>query len=348
MDLDRAYQILEVPPTASLAEIKQAYRELARVWHPDRFPPGSLHDKAQERLKQLNLAYEQICSRGESEPRRPYRPRPESSERRENGGSTRSHAPPRPPAPTAPSPSFSYKRSLTVVLTFLAVFGASLLFLTFSRQAPRPTTSRSVMESSYVPVTAPTPYVYVTKRNTRVPTENLSPSGLALSTTATSAVRSPIEIRRAEPVPSPTPWVEVRRATRVIPTPPDTSNREFFTLGSTKDDVLAIQGSPTSFPDSLFHYDYSTVQFRDDKVVSWNSSYPPLKAKLLPKQPAAGGDFFTIGSTRDDVLAIQGSPTSFTDSLFHYDYSTVQFRDGKVVSWNSSYPPLKAKLLPNR
>jgi curved DNA-binding protein CbpA len=47
------YALLGVPPTASSAEIKRAYRRLARQYHPD------LHAQAQdEQIKRVNEAYE--------------------------------------------------------------------------------------------------------------------------------------------------------------------------------------------------------------------------------------------------------------------------------------------------
>jgi hypothetical protein len=57
------YQTLEVEPGASQAEIKQAYRDLAVVWHPDRFGDNPrLREKAEEKLKQINAAYEFLKS----------------------------------------------------------------------------------------------------------------------------------------------------------------------------------------------------------------------------------------------------------------------------------------------
>jgi len=57
----RCFEILELEPEASLKDVKQAYREMAKVWHPDRFPNDSkLRVKAQEKLKQINLAYEKL------------------------------------------------------------------------------------------------------------------------------------------------------------------------------------------------------------------------------------------------------------------------------------------------
>jgi uncharacterized protein (TIGR02145 family) len=62
-DLDQYYKILELDPGASLEQIKQAYRDLARVWHPDRFSHDiRLQEKAQEKMKEINEAYEQLQS----------------------------------------------------------------------------------------------------------------------------------------------------------------------------------------------------------------------------------------------------------------------------------------------
>src|SRR5215469_15971346 len=53
------YRVLELEQGASLEQLKQARRELAKVWHPDRFQNDEkLQHKAQERLKEINGAYE--------------------------------------------------------------------------------------------------------------------------------------------------------------------------------------------------------------------------------------------------------------------------------------------------
>jgi len=56
-DLTHAFQVLGLKPGASPEEVKQAYRDLVRVWHPDRFG----HDErlrliAQDKLKEINGA----------------------------------------------------------------------------------------------------------------------------------------------------------------------------------------------------------------------------------------------------------------------------------------------------
>lgn len=58
MDYSEALEILGLPPTATPDEIKQAYRDLAKVWHPDRFGNDArLRAKAEETLKRINEAY---------------------------------------------------------------------------------------------------------------------------------------------------------------------------------------------------------------------------------------------------------------------------------------------------
>ena len=53
MPLKDYYTILEVPRNATLEQIKQSYRRLARLYHPDL--NKHIHD---DRIKQLNEAYD--------------------------------------------------------------------------------------------------------------------------------------------------------------------------------------------------------------------------------------------------------------------------------------------------
>jgi hypothetical protein len=62
-ELGKAYELLGVKPGVSMRELKAAHRDLAKVWHPDRFGHDPrLQEKAQEKLKEFNEAYELISS----------------------------------------------------------------------------------------------------------------------------------------------------------------------------------------------------------------------------------------------------------------------------------------------
>lgn len=58
MPAEDALRALGLEPGASADEIKQAYRDMVKVWHPDRFGSDTrLRAKAEERLKEINEAY---------------------------------------------------------------------------------------------------------------------------------------------------------------------------------------------------------------------------------------------------------------------------------------------------
>ncbi len=54
------YQVLGVNPNASDDEIKRAYRELARKYHPDNYQNNPLADLAEEKMKEINEAYDAV------------------------------------------------------------------------------------------------------------------------------------------------------------------------------------------------------------------------------------------------------------------------------------------------
>lgn len=60
-DRTHFYKILGLELGASASDVKQAYRDLVRVWHPDRYAHDPrLQKKAEEKLKEINEAYEKI------------------------------------------------------------------------------------------------------------------------------------------------------------------------------------------------------------------------------------------------------------------------------------------------
>ncbi|MBR3929908.1 MAG: DnaJ domain-containing protein [Clostridia bacterium] len=57
------HRTLNVPDNASEAEIRCAYRTLARKWHPDRFQEGPERAWAEKQMIEINQAYNQLIRR---------------------------------------------------------------------------------------------------------------------------------------------------------------------------------------------------------------------------------------------------------------------------------------------
>ena len=54
------YKVLGIKEGASYDEIKRAYRELAKKYHPDRYQNNPLSDLAEEKMREINEAYDEL------------------------------------------------------------------------------------------------------------------------------------------------------------------------------------------------------------------------------------------------------------------------------------------------
>lgn len=73
MQIEECYRLLGVEASATDDEVRGAYLDLTKVWHPDRFAHDPvLRAKAQEQLKAINRAYQTILAvRGSDEQLQP-------------------------------------------------------------------------------------------------------------------------------------------------------------------------------------------------------------------------------------------------------------------------------------
>ena len=60
------YKVLGVSENASQEEIRKAYLALVKKYHPDRYADSPMKDMANEKLKEINQAYELLTKKKES------------------------------------------------------------------------------------------------------------------------------------------------------------------------------------------------------------------------------------------------------------------------------------------
>jgi hypothetical protein len=134
----------------------------------------------------------------------------------------------------------------------------------------------------------------------------------------------------------------------------------YFTLGSHKDQVAKSMGTPSritryNYPKTqTWYYGSSRVEFstKDYQVTQWSNLDKNLKVRINPGPNVTQLSYFSIGSHMDDVIRLQGTPTSITkyDALktqtWSYGSSRVELstKDDRVIEWSNLDKNLKVRL----
>ena len=124
-----------------------------------------------------------------------------------------------------------------------------------------------------------------------------------------------------------------------------------YTRGSHEDDVLRLQGTPSDITryDALgyetWYFGRSTVKIdsRTRRVLEWDNK-GNLKVQLLPGNQVTSSSTYTRGSHEDDVLRLQGTPSSITRyhalgyETWYFGRSTVNIdsRTWRVMEWDNN------------
>ena len=96
---------------------------------------------------------------------------------------------------------------------------------------------------------------------------------------------------------------------------------------------------------NTWYYSLSSVSFQGNNVKDYNNFSNNLKVQIFPKQPVdSDKNFFTIGSSKDEVLAIQGTPTRIFMNTWYYGLSSISFQGNNVKEYNNFSNNLKVKL----
>ena len=261
---------------ATQTEIKDAYRTLAKVWHPDRFNSDEqLRHKAEEKLKEINSAYQLLTAPETAHSTRSRASSQEPDFQRSSAASSAGEPTPRGRARPVAS-SFRAKRNRkTWLIVFVGIpivcgiagyleFGNPTLWERWKMAF----TSGSATHPAATPASEG-PHPQAGEKSVSNGQEGNSEQdrdGRARSAQK-AAAHAP-------------PRAATDRASLVV-YPADDPQVPYFTVGSTKNDVIRVQGRPSRIAGNTFEYGKSKVYFQNGRVESWRiDSNSPLKARM--------------------------------------------------------------------
>jgi hypothetical protein len=333
---------------ATLDEVKAAYKMLVKVWHPDRFQGDErLAQAAEAKLKAINTAYSYLTSNGYTGGARPdagsdegavpgtaahqassaegtaakwtQRPadRRVSSVRRDRGART------------------GQKRVIrALALLAVVIIGALLLNLSDSYVAANPRVGRYYVGFKSQLIGNLDDAWQRTRGELERGLHAVFGGSAGSAPVATQAASEPAA---EAPAPETVTATGGERHDAAKEPAGQLKLLPYVTVGLTRDEVVSAQGTPTSSSDDKLMYGASELDLKDGKVVGWKiDPRSSLRVKLWPEGPVDNSlRFFTVGSTKDDVLAVQGTPTSFSQDRFEYGGAVVYFRDNRVLAWKN-------------
>lgn len=286
-DYSNFYAALGVDADTDWATLHSHYRRLIGQWHPDRFSSdGAMRKIAEERSKQITIAYRALGNyrraHGVLPPRKPavdvraqgagrhvdtVSDRTSSNDHRAATGAMGER-------PSKPSKRASGRR---LRIAFALFTGVAALYLAERYAGP-------------------------------IATDDGQPGDRNLA--ADVATQAPAESRHRED--------------------------RWIWIGSTVGEVYAVQGVPDSTQDEIWQYGKSQIHFSQGKVISWNQ-HPDNPLRIGRDQSIQMRDgSFEVGSTKDEVRVIQGTPVVESDTVWDYGPSRVYFRNNRVIRWEES------------
>lgn len=292
------YCILGVPSGASWKELRKAYKSLVNTWHPDRFQQDARQKRlAEEKTKEINQSFKELAD-------------------------------------------YYKKFGILPPVTETLVDSVAEHTARQSASVAQPTPEAQGTEQSDTVISpAPTP---------KSPRSSLRAQTLV----AVALVGAVYFIWQLPPQEDdPIPPANVEFINKAVNTQNDgdsnhhTSDEKYFDVGSSIGEVYTAQGVPTATEDNIWHYGKSKVYFDKGRVLRWeeNPDYPlRIRKSLQIGEPSV--TFFGKGSSKKEVIAIQGTPDRDAGNVWDYGVSRVYFENGHVKSWDESpLNPLKVQ-----
>jgi hypothetical protein len=285
------YRILGVPPDATWKQLRQAYKSLVNMWHPDRFQQDTRQRKlAEEKTKEIIQSYQELAEYYKKSGALPQvtkatKPPVTNDLSPQDAPDTHSvHASQDTEASSTVVTPPRARKSRRFKLTPRAIAGAALAGIAYLTWQVMPWE-----RSDGLP-----------------PDENHSDQAADKQ-------------KNEEP--------NHRRS----------SDKKYFTFGTSLGEVYAIQGVPTKTEHDIWYYGSSKVYFAKGKVQRWEESPDnPLLTSINPWTEKMNAEFFSKGSSKKEVLAVQGAPDRDAGSVWDYGVSRVYFDNDRVKGWDES------------
>jgi curved DNA-binding protein CbpA len=343
-----ALQTLELTFEASEKQIRDAYRTLVKVWHPDRFPGDkTLRETAETRVKALNAAYVFLTSkdgRADAPPRARSAARP-SAQPAQAGPQPRTPARPRFRVPTAAL------LKLGLIAGCVLVSGVFLMAMdSFFASDPTTGSVYSALRAHVVAnarETADSLWGQAGQHWHALASYKNDPAPVA-ATEFSDPSQSGAESPDSQSAPDSQDSQSLHRREPGASHATTTSLRPYITSGLTRDEVIAVLGAPTASTASTLAYGASELDFTNGKLSGWRiAASAPIRVKLWPDAPVDPTlAAFKLGSTKNEVLVVQGTPTLFSESTFGYGGSRVYFENNRVVGWKNDPATVPLRLAP--
>jgi len=293
------YRILGVEPGVSWVQLRKAYKGLVNTWHPDRFQqdPRQKH-LAEKRTMEIIQSYQELAEYYKEFGVLPHVTKPMGIPVTEDLSSQRSSDP-------SPAP----KNQDTEVCATDAT----------PRQA-----HKDRQDKLYVRIMATTALAGIAYLVWQVMPSVQSDDMSQRNSPKEQTVDKKISAESGQHVPAET---------------------KFFTVGTPPGEVYDIQGVPTKTEQDVWYYGNSKVYFQNGKVLRWDEQPGnPLKAKLTLGGEETNPKLFGEGSSKEEVLAIQGKPDRDAGNVWEYGVSRVYFDNNRVKRWDESpFNPLKVR-----
>jgi hypothetical protein len=339
-----ALQTLGLDMNASAAEIESTYTTLIKVWHPDRFQTDpKMRHAAEEKLKEINAAHDYLTST-------PLytRPAPQAAGREAES----LHNQERPSAPvfnSAESPDeeepeevrrimkrLQKKQSrpktlIKVMFGLTGIAGAGLLVFSMDFFLSSNSSTSRGWDQFKAEIA-----------------QDLRAKGLLRSSATEDQGKKDENAQPAPAAATPTGDAGNSSKDHSAVAAKEKGAKPYVTSGLTPMEVLSVLGSPTSSSEEKMFYKGSEIDFRNGHVAGWkiDPKTAPIRVKLWPDAaPVPGVTTFAVGSSKSDVIALQGTPTLFSDNQFGYGNSVVFFQNDRVVGWKEDPASVRLRVV---